>query len=164
MPTSTNAIYQAAARLWKPWLQQEALNTLSKGEEALQDTLPPVCTSCPRQSLSRAAVSAGGYYSQLVKPGLRLLSLNTILYYSPDKATKNITDPAGQFEWLQKTLEESDQNQEKVRHRTVWRQLVVMQLLPLSALCRCTSSAMCHWATCPSLGTLPPSGRSTTRD
>lgn len=33
MPTSTNAIYQAAARLWKPWLQQEALSTLSRGEE-----------------------------------------------------------------------------------------------------------------------------------
>ncbi|XP_075869159.1 cyclic GMP-AMP phosphodiesterase SMPDL3A [Nelusetta ayraudi] len=86
MPTSTNAIYQAAARLWKPWLQREALGTLSRG----------------------------GYYSQRVKPGLRLVSLNTILYYSPDKATRNLTDPAEQFQWLQDTLEESAKNKEKV--------------------------------------------------
>lgn len=31
MPTSTNAIYRAAAELWKPWLQPEALLTLSQG-------------------------------------------------------------------------------------------------------------------------------------
>ncbi|XP_065819979.1 acid sphingomyelinase-like phosphodiesterase 3a [Labrus bergylta] len=86
MPASTNAIYKAAAQLWKPWLQPEALLTLSQG----------------------------GFYSQLAKPGLRVLSLNTILYYGPDKATKNMTDPAGQFEWLEKTLEKAAQNQEKV--------------------------------------------------
>lgn len=39
MPTSTNAIYQAAARLWKPWLQQEALTTLSRGEEAVPNLM-----------------------------------------------------------------------------------------------------------------------------
>ena len=59
-------------------------------------------------------VPAGGFYSQLVKPGLRVVSLNTILYYGPDKATKNMTDPAGQFEWLEKTLEKAAQSQEKV--------------------------------------------------
>lgn len=32
MPTSTNAIYQAAAQLWKPWLEPEALVTLSEGD------------------------------------------------------------------------------------------------------------------------------------
>lgn len=114
MPTSTNAIYQAAARLWKPWLRQEALTTLSRGEEAPagRRSKPPL------HPLTHARVSAGGYYSQRVKPGLRLVSLNTILYYGPDKATSNMTDPAGQFEWLQKTLEESDQNQEKVRHHS----------------------------------------------
>ena len=31
MPDSTNAIYKAAAELWKPWLQTEALLTLSLG-------------------------------------------------------------------------------------------------------------------------------------
>uniref|UniRef100_A0AAQ6II36 Acid sphingomyelinase-like phosphodiesterase n=1 Tax=Anabas testudineus TaxID=64144 RepID=A0AAQ6II36_ANATE len=86
MPDSTNAIYKAAAELWKPWLQTEALATLSQG----------------------------GFYSQLAKPGLRVVSLNTILYYGPDKVTSNMTDPAGQFEWLEKTLQKADQSQEKV--------------------------------------------------
>ncbi|KAM4529388.1 cyclic GMP-AMP phosphodiesterase SMPDL3A [Fundulus diaphanus] len=86
MPDSPNAIYKAAAALWKPWLDTEALTTLSQG----------------------------GFYSQLVKPGLRLVSLNTILYYGPDKITSNMTDPAGQFEWLEKTLEKAAQSQEKV--------------------------------------------------
>ncbi|KAG7508509.1 acid sphingomyelinase-like phosphodiesterase 3a [Solea senegalensis] len=86
MPTSTNAIYKAAAELWKPWLQTEALLTLSQG----------------------------GFYSQLVKPGLRVVSLNTILYYGPNKVTSNMTDPAGQFQWLEKTLDKADQSLEKV--------------------------------------------------
>uniref|UniRef100_A0A3P9LA01 Acid sphingomyelinase-like phosphodiesterase n=1 Tax=Oryzias latipes TaxID=8090 RepID=A0A3P9LA01_ORYLA len=86
MPASTNAIYKAAAELWKPWLQSEALLTLSEG----------------------------GFYSQLVKPGLRLVSLNTILYYGPDQVTKNMSDPAGQFQWLQKTLESAARNLEKI--------------------------------------------------
>ncbi|KAG7262718.1 hypothetical protein CRUP_032285 [Coryphaenoides rupestris] len=41
----------------------------------------------------------GGFYSQLARPGLRVLSLNTILYYGPDKATVNASDPAGQYQW-----------------------------------------------------------------
>lgn len=60
------------------------------------------------------SVFAGGFYSQLVKPGLRVVSLNTILYYGPNKVTVNMTDPAGQFEWLEKTLERAAQSQEKV--------------------------------------------------
>ncbi|XP_015248479.1 PREDICTED: acid sphingomyelinase-like phosphodiesterase 3a [Cyprinodon variegatus] len=86
MPDSPNAIYKAAAALWKPWLDAEALSTLSQG----------------------------GFYSQLVKPGLRLVSLNTILYYGPDKVTSNMTDPAGQFEWLENVLQKAAQSQEKV--------------------------------------------------
>ncbi|KAK5903152.1 hypothetical protein CgunFtcFv8_006959 [Champsocephalus gunnari] len=86
MPTSTNAVYRAAAELWRPWLQNEALLTLSQG----------------------------GFYSQLVKPGLRVVSLNTILYYGPNKVTENMTDPAGQFEWLEKTLQKAARSLEKV--------------------------------------------------
>ncbi|KAF7650457.1 hypothetical protein LDENG_00125830 [Lucifuga dentata] len=62
MPTSTNDIYQAAAKLWQPWLDSEALITLSQG----------------------------GFYSQLVRPGLRV------------------------FEWLEKILEKAAQTLEKV--------------------------------------------------
>ncbi|KAM9355290.1 cyclic GMP-AMP phosphodiesterase SMPDL3A [Pholidichthys leucotaenia] len=86
LPTSTNDIYKAVAEFWKPWLQPNALLTLSQG----------------------------GFYSQLVKSGLRIISLNTILYYGPNKVTENMTDPAGQFEWLEKTLENSSRSQEKV--------------------------------------------------
>lgn len=86
MPTSTNAIYQAAAKLWAPWLQDQALSTLREG----------------------------GFYSQLARPGLRVVSLNTILYYGPDKATANDTDPAGQYRWLEATLDNATQNLEKV--------------------------------------------------
>lgn len=35
MPTVTNAIYRAAAELWAPWLQKEALLTLSQGNTLL---------------------------------------------------------------------------------------------------------------------------------
>lgn len=51
MPTSTNAIYQAAARLWKPWLQREALSTLSRGEELASSSSScthPACCFCRR--------------------------------------------------------------------------------------------------------------------
>lgn len=30
-PTSTNAIYQAAAKLWQPWLKPSSLQTLREG-------------------------------------------------------------------------------------------------------------------------------------
>uniref|UniRef100_A0A3P8V1I2 Acid sphingomyelinase-like phosphodiesterase n=1 Tax=Cynoglossus semilaevis TaxID=244447 RepID=A0A3P8V1I2_CYNSE len=86
MPTVTNAIYRAAAELWAPWLQKEALLTLSQG----------------------------GFYSQLVQPGLRVVSLNTILYYGPNKVCSNQTDPAGQFDWLERTLDTAADSLEKV--------------------------------------------------
>lgn len=86
MPTTTNEIYQAVAKLWSGWLKPEAITTLKEG----------------------------GFYSQLVRPGLRLVSLNTILYYGPDKVTENVTDPAGQFQWLENTLQSARQNLEKV--------------------------------------------------
>uniref|UniRef100_A0AAR2IQL2 Acid sphingomyelinase-like phosphodiesterase n=1 Tax=Pygocentrus nattereri TaxID=42514 RepID=A0AAR2IQL2_PYGNA len=86
LPVKTSTIYQAVAKLWTPWLSPEALATLQEG----------------------------GFYSQLIKPGLRLVSLNTNLYYTPNKVTENMTDPAGQFKWLQDTLELSKQGMEKV--------------------------------------------------
>ncbi|KAG7316394.1 hypothetical protein KOW79_019935 [Hemibagrus wyckioides] len=86
LPENENDIYEAAAKFWSPWLQPEALVTLRKG----------------------------GFYSQLIKPGLRLVSLNTNLYYSPNKVTVNMSDPAGQYQWLQDTLELSKQNMERV--------------------------------------------------
>ncbi|XP_061098949.1 acid sphingomyelinase-like phosphodiesterase 3a [Conger conger] len=85
LPIATNEIYQAVAKLWEPWLQPESLTTLRKG----------------------------GFYSQVIRPNLRLVSLNTNLYYSPNKVTVNMTDPAGQFEWLVDTLDTCRQSDEK---------------------------------------------------
>ncbi|CAL9691925.1 unnamed protein product [Knipowitschia caucasica] len=85
MPDRPNALYAAAARLWAPWLQQEALDSLL----------------------------TGGFYSQLVHPGLRIISLNTILYYGPNHQVTS-SDPAGQFTWLERTLGSAEKNQEKV--------------------------------------------------
>lgn len=85
-PTSENKIYDAVTQLWQLWLSPEAIPTLLKG----------------------------GFYSHVIKPGLRLVSLNTNLYYSPNKVTVNMSDPAGQLQWLQDTLELSRQKMEKV--------------------------------------------------
>lgn len=98
---------------------------------------------------------AGGFYSQLVKPGLRLVSLNTILYYGPNKVTENMTDPAGQFLWLEKTLLKASQNQEKVSNAFLDCDLYPRSVfLFKECVCpsRCTSSLTYQWGTCPFLG------------
>lgn len=61
-------------------------------------------------------VFIGGFYSQKVSTNLnfRIISLNTNLYYGPNIVTLNKTDPANQFEWLENTLNISQQNKEKV--------------------------------------------------
>ncbi|KAK2488616.1 hypothetical protein MC885_003178 [Smutsia gigantea] len=84
----TSKVYNAVANLWKPWLDEEAIDTLRKG----------------------------GFYSQKVSTNLnlRIISLNTNLYYGPNIVTLNKTDPANQFEWLENTLNISQQNKEKV--------------------------------------------------
>uniref|UniRef100_A0A8C0PM15 Cyclic GMP-AMP phosphodiesterase SMPDL3A n=1 Tax=Canis lupus familiaris TaxID=9615 RepID=A0A8C0PM15_CANLF len=88
LPVVTSRVYNAVADLWEPWLDEEALHTLRKG----------------------------GFYSQKVSPNLklRIISLNTNLYYGPNIMTLNKTDPADQFEWLENTLNISQQNNEKV--------------------------------------------------
>lgn len=88
LPVVTSRVYNAVADLWKPWLDEEALRTLRKG----------------------------GFYTQKVSPNLnlRIISLNTNLYYGPNIMTLNETDPASQFEWLENILKTSQQNKEKV--------------------------------------------------
>ncbi|PKU43444.1 acid sphingomyelinase-like phosphodiesterase 3a [Limosa lapponica baueri] len=91
LPVTTSEVYNAVADFWKPWLTDEAINTFRKG----------------------------GFYTQLFESGdssqpLRIISLNTNLYYSPNSVTVNITDPANQFAWLEGILETSSQKKEKV--------------------------------------------------
>lgn len=58
----------------------------------------------------------GGYYSVKVAPKLRLINLNTILYYKRNKIVNPTTDldPAGQFDWLEKELHSSRNENKKV--------------------------------------------------
>lgn len=88
LPINTSRVYEAVANFWKPWLNEDAIATFTKG----------------------------GFYSQKVAPdqNLRIISLNTNLYYSPNTVTQNMSDPANQFEWLENTLNLSQQNNEKV--------------------------------------------------
>ncbi|NXU71303.1 ASM3A phosphodiesterase, partial [Oreotrochilus melanogaster] len=64
-------------------------------------------------------IFTGGFYTQLFESSgssqpLRIISLNTNLYYSPNSVTVNVTDPAHQFAWLEAILETSLQKNEKV--------------------------------------------------
>ncbi|XP_020632886.1 acid sphingomyelinase-like phosphodiesterase 3b [Orbicella faveolata] len=86
MPPKPNDIYTAVGDLWSRWLPQEAVDTFKKG----------------------------GFYTVLIKPGLRLVSLNTVYYYTNDRLTGNITDPAGQFAWLDHILTNASSINEKV--------------------------------------------------
>ncbi|KAL3864256.1 hypothetical protein ACJMK2_005957 [Sinanodonta woodiana] len=58
----------------------------------------------------------GGYYTLLLEaaPKIRMMSLNTNLYYTSNKQTSNQTDPAGQFQWMESVLNNSRKLQEKV--------------------------------------------------
>lgn len=160
LPTSTNDIYQAAAKLWEPWLKPEALVTLREGKLLVFRTWELVLCLLIRplsawyyyafaycivfnlhkhfhidnpcrthNTLIQHTIilldpefdvfCEGGFYSQMVQPKLRLISLNTILYYCPNKVTVNMSDPAGQFRWLQDTLEASAQSMEKVNRSSL---------------------------------------------
>ena len=56
----------------------------------------------------------GGYYTTLIKPGLRLVSLNTVYYYTNDKLTANLSDPANQFSWFDNVMTSAANSKEKV--------------------------------------------------
>lgn len=56
----------------------------------------------------------GGYYSQVISPGLRIISLNTILWYIPNDFTEKMGDPANQFKWLEEVLINCSKLSEKV--------------------------------------------------
>ncbi|XP_061479727.1 acid sphingomyelinase-like phosphodiesterase 3a [Rhineura floridana] len=91
LPVSVSEVYNAVADFWKPWLTDEAVNTLRKGGFYTQT-----------------------YQSSVTTQPLRIISLNTVLYYPPNTLTWNMSDPANQFEWLEHVLEVAHHNKEKV--------------------------------------------------
>ncbi|GFR04518.1 acid sphingomyelinase-like phosphodiesterase 3a, partial [Trichonephila clavata] len=56
----------------------------------------------------------GGYYSVSISSRLRVIALNTVLWYSKNNLTARQRDPAGQFEWLEKVLNDSYTNNQQV--------------------------------------------------
>ncbi|XP_034971199.2 sphingomyelin phosphodiesterase [Zootoca vivipara] len=80
-------LYEAMAEAWRPWLPPHALGTLR----------------------------LGGFYTLLVQPGLRLVSLN--MNFCSDAnfwLLINSTDPAGQLQWLVGVLQGAEEQGEKV--------------------------------------------------
>lgn len=88
--TGENAIgwlYTALADTWKHWLPQDALDSVRRG----------------------------AYYSVLVHPGLRVISLNMNYCNSQNWwMLLNTTDPTGELQWLIAELQKSEDAGEKV--------------------------------------------------
>jgi len=79
LPPSDYWVYDTVAELWGQFLPKTAVETLKKH----------------------------GYYSVKVTKELRLIVLNTVLYYVNNKRCTGIKDPAGQIAWMRKELEEA---------------------------------------------------------
>lgn len=75
-------IYRAVGDMWKDWISSQA--QVQRFEE-------------------------GGFYTTTVRkaPNLRLLALNTNLYYTSNKLTAKVDDPAGQFKWMRAQLQDA---------------------------------------------------------
>lgn len=58
--------------------------------------------------------STGAYYTLKTKYGMRILALNTNLYYTSDKVTTHMDDPADQFVWMEGILMQARRDHEKV--------------------------------------------------
>ncbi|XP_062395282.1 acid sphingomyelinase-like phosphodiesterase 3b [Sardina pilchardus] len=88
LPAEQNYIYNQTAEMWKQWLEPASQNLFK----------------------------IGGYYSErlLNRPGYRILVLNTNLYYSTNKVTQDLPDPANQFDWMDKELTNAANQKEKV--------------------------------------------------
>ncbi|XP_052778094.1 acid sphingomyelinase-like phosphodiesterase 3b [Mya arenaria] len=56
----------------------------------------------------------GGYYSATISEKLRLIGLNTNLYYDQDRLTKDLPDPAQHLDFLDKQLQEARKHNQMV--------------------------------------------------
>ncbi|XP_031341321.1 sphingomyelin phosphodiesterase-like [Photinus pyralis] len=87
MEISTRWIFSLAAELWRDWLPPEATKTILRG----------------------------GYYTALVRPGFRVIALNSNVCYSYNFwLLYEGSDPYGQLQWLIDTLLDAETNNEKV--------------------------------------------------
>jgi len=80
-------IYDYAAEQWKDFLQPSSLKT----------------------------VRQGGYYTELIEPGLRLVVVNTAMYFIANFFfNKTLVDPGGQLAWMRTVLQQAKDNGELV--------------------------------------------------
>ncbi|CAN9513818.1 unnamed protein product [Ophioblennius macclurei] len=88
LPAATSSIYNQIADMWQDWLEPTSKETFKKG----------------------------AYYTEklLNRAGVRMLVLNTNLYYDQNKLTQDMEDPADQFRWSDQVLTEAANNKEKV--------------------------------------------------
>ncbi|GFS19946.1 acid sphingomyelinase-like phosphodiesterase 3b [Elysia marginata] len=86
---NVSEIYQAVGDMWRDWISNQA--QVQRFEN-------------------------GGFYATAVRnaPKLRLLALNTNLYYHVNKVTAEMADPAGQFQWMKGQLQEAKASGQKV--------------------------------------------------
>ena len=72
-------------------------------------------SSFPSYVLLKGLFSRGGYYTTLVRKGLRIISIN--MNYCNNMnwwLLINNTDPSGQLQWMIGVLEQAEKNNEKV--------------------------------------------------
>jgi len=87
LPGKEYWVYDYVAGLWEPFLPKSALTTIKKS----------------------------GYYTVKVNNELRLIALNTVLYYRSNNMTHvSQKDPGGQIAWLKETLAEAKKSNEVV--------------------------------------------------
>jgi len=73
-------VYEAAAKAWKDFLEPESLET----------------------------VRIGGYYTELIEPGLRLVVINTAMYFDGNFVFPQWrVDPGGQLAWVRSVLQKA---------------------------------------------------------
>ena len=60
--------------------------------------------------------NSGAYYTVKTHHGIRIMALNTNLYYRSDKVSQKYrySDPADQFQWMTDTLQHAKDRKEKV--------------------------------------------------
>ncbi|XP_046368337.2 acid sphingomyelinase-like phosphodiesterase 3b [Haliotis rufescens] len=86
-PVQQAFLYNATAELWRDWIgDNQQIENFKKG----------------------------GFYTIRTPKGLRIVGLNTVFYYGADKLTTNLTDPAGQFAWLEEVLQNATNVGEKI--------------------------------------------------
>ena len=80
-------VYSSAANEWREFVSEESVKTLNHS----------------------------AYYTELIAPGLRLIALNTILYYQENLlVSRDLEDPAGQFAWMHNIMDNARKIGERI--------------------------------------------------